>query len=305
MPLSWQESLSVISANLQKVTTPAIDLWHGRILAADGVAGEEDAWRWIGVHERLARKPVVASDPADSESGRYFGDASGLAYFRAQADAAFRCLLGAGLIEPADPHCFPTRCCASCWLDVVYQIAEQERGPNLLARQRVLRLMPAWYGRSDGDGEAYVVFAFLERDVFSSSAAAIQSILGDALAKKRRRAGEGRSQEQRALGQDAGEAPRPHRLVIDLESNSLSLDGVTFASLDPTGLRLITALEQAMRSGVPVLSANRLSEAVPCCSGGGRTVRRALRRLPAEIRRLVKAKTGAGHWLELPARNRA
>jgi hypothetical protein len=193
------------------------------------------------------------------------------------------------------------RCRASYWLDEVYRIAEQERGPNLLARERELRLMPAWYG--DSDRVAYVPFAFLERDVFSSSVAAIQSILGDALSITRRGPGSGRPWEQQATGQDVGEAVR--RLVIDLQSNSLSLDGVTYAGLDPTGLRIIAALEEAMRSGNPILSANQLSETVPGCRGGQRAVRRALGRLPAPIRQWVKAKTGAGHWLELPPRNRA
>jgi hypothetical protein len=95
---------------------------------------------------------------------------------------------------------------------------------------------------------------------------------------------------------------RSNRLTIDLESNSLTLDGILHADLDPIGLRIIDALEKELRSGNLVVSGSRLSELVPGCRGGEKAVRRKLAKLPKAIRSLVKALPGKGHWLQLPPR---
>jgi hypothetical protein len=104
--------------------------------------------------------------------GRYFGNRSGLAYFQAQADAAFRCLFNAGLVETTDPDQLPKRCSA-CWLNVVYQIAEDEDDPRLLARTRTLHLLP----ETREEQRTKLTFAFLESDVFAASAAAVEAII--------------------------------------------------------------------------------------------------------------------------------
>jgi hypothetical protein len=182
MPLTWQEDLRVVLAGFHAVTTPARDLWHGRILRAEGLSGEDAAWRRIAEHEHLARKPIVATDCSVPELGlgRFFGDRSGFSLFRGQADAAFRCLLRGGLVEFEEPADIPTRDCSTYWLDIVYQIAEHlDDGGALFARERTVHSPgEPWKGcRGPADSLYSVTFDFLERDVFTSSIAAIESIL--------------------------------------------------------------------------------------------------------------------------------
>jgi hypothetical protein len=95
---------------------------------------------------------------------------------------------------------------------------------------------------------------------------------------------------------------RSDRLTIDWESNSLTLDGVVHGGLDPTGLRIIAALQEALWSGNPVVSGPKLSELVPGCRGGEKAVRRKLEKLPEAIQSLVEAERGTGYWLQLPPR---
>jgi hypothetical protein len=88
----------------------------------------------------------------------------------------------------------------------------------------------------------------------------------------------------------------PQRLVIDLETNTLTLDGVPFTGLDPTGLRIVSWLWEAKG----IVSSKDLCENVPGCGSGEKTVRRHLGKLPREIQALVKPRPGAGRYLELP-----
>jgi hypothetical protein len=179
-------------------------LWHGRIHYAHGVAGEEAAWRRIAEHESLARRPHVATDRAVPELGlgRFFGNPSGLSCFRGLADAAFRCLLKGGRVEFEEPADIPKRDLSSYWLDILYRLAgpANDGGPVLLARERTIHSpREPWRGRARRGDEGYTItFAFLERDVFTSSVAGIDVILGDALAGK---GGES----------DSPPAPRPRR----------------------------------------------------------------------------------------------
>jgi hypothetical protein len=186
MPVAWQDDLRIVASSLQVVTTPARDLWHGRIHRADGLSGEDAAWQLIAVHEPLARRPVVATDCAVPELGlgRFFGDPSGLPVFRGLADAAFRCLLKGGRVEFEEPARIPKRDCSPYWLDIAYRIAEQadDNGGALLARERAIRSPgEPWHGRRGRPAPSdNVRFAFLERDVFTSSVAAIEGILENA-----------------------------------------------------------------------------------------------------------------------------
>jgi hypothetical protein len=277
MSPAWQDDLRIVSASLQVVTTPARDLWHGRLLSADGLVDEEDAWQWVAVHESLARKPIVAADRSVPHLwlGRFFGNPDGLSCFRGLADAAFRCLLQGGQLTVKNPESMPRRCHSSYWMNILYDIAESadDQNPVLLARTRSLH-SPTQPWTGDGEMQSRnVKFTFLERDVFTCSVAAIGMLLN--------------------------EVP-PERLNIDLESNSLTLDGITYTDLDPVGLRIIQALAQRMRSGEGPLSGKQLSQLVPGCSGGEKTVRRHLRSLPEPVQALVKGKPGAGRWLQLP-----
>jgi hypothetical protein len=182
--LRWQVDLRIISGSFNAPTTPARDLWHGRIHAADGLSGEEEAWCRIAEHEPLARKPAVAFDRSAPGLGlgRFFGDPGGLAIFRGLADAAFRCLLRSGLVTFEDPVYVPKRDCSTYWLDVVYRMAEQagDTGGALLARERAIHSPGVlWTGAATQGFN--IRFAFLERDVFTSSVAAIEVILRDGL----------------------------------------------------------------------------------------------------------------------------
>jgi hypothetical protein len=204
MPLAWQDELRIAASSFHAVTTPARDLWHGRIHRADGLSDEEAAWRWIADHEPLARRPLVATDRSVPELGlgRFFGDPSGLSIFRGLADAAFRSLLKGGRIEFEDPGDIPKRDCSAYWLDILYRIAEKtnDNGGVLLARERSLySLSNPWRGRARRTNRACnVTFAFLERDVFTSSVAAIELILKDT-----------RSRENHTSGTPT--APKPRR----------------------------------------------------------------------------------------------
>jgi hypothetical protein len=103
-----------------------------------------------------------------------------------------------------------------------------------------------------------------------------------------------------AVQAEADKPPPRDRLIIDLESNSLTIDGRQYANLDPIGLRIVHELHMAARSGNPQMSGQKLSETVCACRGGGKAVRRCLARLPSTVRALVKGKRGKGYWLELP-----
>jgi hypothetical protein len=179
MPPTWQETLRQIATTLQNVTTPARDLWHGRLYYAEGLAGEEAAWRRIEEHEALARKPLVATDRSVPKLplGRYFGDRTGLDLFRSQADAALRCLIKGGPVVFSNPEEIPTRDCSPYWLDFVYDLASRsDSGPDLMARERVIQSGWDWVRRRATSLYA-LRFAVLERDVFSSSVTAIEVLL--------------------------------------------------------------------------------------------------------------------------------
>jgi hypothetical protein len=120
----------------------------------------------------------------------------------------------------------------------------------------------------------------------------------DLLAEARTQAQQGREWFTR-LGAAISTSPA-HRLAIDLQCGSLTLDGIPYNGLDPNGLRIIDSLRAAMLSGDPVRSSKWLSETIPDCTGGEKSVRRVLSRLPPAIRGLVKAKPGKGRWLALP-----
>ena len=96
-------------------------------------------------------------------------------------------------------------------------------------------------------------------------------------------------------------ARRPaERLVIDLDSSSLTLDGTTHQDIDSSGLRIVAALHQAARNGNPYLSGKTLSQTVPGCAGGEKTVRRVIGRLPGPLRNLIVGEKGKGYFLKLP-----
>ncbi len=94
------------------------------------------------------------------------------------------------------------------------------------------------------------------------------------------------------------DTPESPRLVIDLETNCLTLDGVTYGPLDPPGLRIIDYLH---KRGGNIVPPDEICGNVPGCAGGENNIRRALKRLPEPVRSLAKGRPGSGRRLQLPA----
>jgi hypothetical protein len=98
------------------------------------------------------------------------------------------------------------------------------------------------------------------------------------------------------------QAAAPHdpreRLSIDLERNTIAQDGRQLGGgpVDPIGLRIVERL--SMEKGAFV-TGSEISDFVRGCKGD-KGIRRALKRLPPDVRKLVKSKRGTGRRLELP-----
>jgi hypothetical protein len=92
------------------------------------------------------------------------------------------------------------------------------------------------------------------------------------------------------------------RLLIDLYTNTITLDGTPYPDLDPTAVRLVKAYND--KAGTYV-SSKEVCASVPGCRGGERAVRRRLSKLPPAIRALLKGKPGAGRCLQLPTKEGA
>jgi hypothetical protein len=92
--------------------------------------------------------------------------------------------------------------------------------------------------------------------------------------------------------------PFAGRLVIDLETNSVTLDGKTYPNLDPSAARALDALRRA--GGKPTKTAKVRARLDGC--NHDTTFRRWLGQLPEPLRKCRKWKTGLGIWLELPPR---
>lgn len=89
------------------------------------------------------------------------------------------------------------------------------------------------------------------------------------------------------------------RLVIDLQSKTLVLDGQAYSSVDPTALALLKFLQEHPGQK---FSASELQQHVPGLKGDESRIRRVLDTLDPTIRECVKGKRGTGRWLQLPPR---
>jgi hypothetical protein len=91
--------------------------------------------------------------------------------------------------------------------------------------------------------------------------------------------------------------PFAGRLVIDLETNSVTLDGTLYPNLDPNAVRALDALRLA--GGKPTNTAKVRARLDGC--NHDTTFRRWLDQLPKPLRECRKRKAGSGIWLELPS----
>jgi hypothetical protein len=87
------------------------------------------------------------------------------------------------------------------------------------------------------------------------------------------------------------------RLLFDAATLTITLDGAVFRNLDPIGFAVFEAIVRLQRdTSLPVRPA--ALEAQPGLKG--KKVARELKKLPAELRALVRGKGGSGRWIELP-----
>jgi len=153
------------------------DLWHGHVIDSNLIMAEEQ-WGVIALDEPLTRKPVVGRTTFRTEGdGVYFGTVDP-ALFRADANAAFRCVEALPVADGIKPG--RTRDHSDGWIQVLYRLASQSATPLLQARVRERQILGP-----DEDRFEYVRFAMLERDIYSSSAAAADLLLGGRAAAPR------------------------------------------------------------------------------------------------------------------------
>jgi hypothetical protein len=86
------------------------------------------------------------------------------------------------------------------------------------------------------------------------------------------------------------------RLVIEPDSKTATLDGVTYAGLDPDGICILHALHEANER---VVTGDEL-RSLPGLKG--KRIDRCRKRLPATLQQIVRSETGKGYWIELPPR---
>jgi hypothetical protein len=87
---------------------------------------------------------------------------------------------------------------------------------------------------------------------------------------------------------------RPQRrLIIDVTTRTVVLDGITYGGLDVDAVNFLKQLQciaPKPRSGTALLAD---------CGLGGDRADRLLKKLPEPLRNIVRSKTGTGYWLEL------
>jgi hypothetical protein len=94
-------------------------------------------------------------------------------------------------------------------------------------------------------------------------------------------------------------APRP-RLVVNLDTNTITIDGTDYPGVDPDGLAVFEALRRLKAEGkVRAVPARKLRDELANCHHDT-TLKRWISKLPKPIRDCIKGKPGAGRWIELP-----
>jgi hypothetical protein len=94
-------------------------------------------------------------------------------------------------------------------------------------------------------------------------------------------------------GTPAAPTPPP-RLILDQQSKTITLNGTPYPEIDPVAFRLFEAIWKADPQRV---SSKKLF-IIPGLYG--KNVTRELRKLPEDLRDLVKSAGGSGYWIELP-----
>jgi hypothetical protein len=91
-------------------------------------------------------------------------------------------------------------------------------------------------------------------------------------------------------------AKAAHRLVIDLLSNTITLDGTAFRQLNPNSIR---AFKVYFDGAGATLSSKKVRDSLKGCHHD-KTLQRWLDALPQQLRTCLKGVTGSGRYLELP-----
>jgi hypothetical protein len=168
MPESWRDGLQSLRRQFDKVTQPFADLYHGIAWSGDALWNE----RALEAHPNT----ILRRTDGQVEYGRFRGNSDGLSRFRNLATSAYRLLLSApcwGEITGTIRLPNPARDLTAYWLGALYSLAWTREGTGLRADQQHRQPMA-------DDGEAYsYTQARLAHDVFASSVAAIDLLLGD------------------------------------------------------------------------------------------------------------------------------
>jgi hypothetical protein len=90
----------------------------------------------------------------------------------------------------------------------------------------------------------------------------------------------------------------PPRLVVDLQTNVVTLDGVAY-KVEAEGAILVQAVVEANKAGELPAAIRRIRRRIPGCHHDT-TFQRRKDRLPKPIQNCIKGKSGAGVYLELP-----
>jgi hypothetical protein len=202
MAQSWQDGLRSLQRQFDRVAQPYADLWHG--VAWSGAA----LWN----EQALEAHPdtILRRTNGQVEYGRFFGaddNGAGWSRFRGLATSAYRLLLRAPcwaeIIRTIRlPN--PARDLSACWLGTLYTLAWTREDAVLQADQQYRCLMD-----DEGEGYSYTQ-ARLAPDVFASSVAAIDLLLGESPPTR-----ESRPARRRAAGRSAAQPAAESRTESD------------------------------------------------------------------------------------------
>jgi len=243
MPRNWQDGLRFLREQFDKISLPQCDLWHGWILRHESSVPNPaaDPWGHVRVHEPLACKPWPGSaaryrDPDHPLNERFFGEASALAEFRSLATEAFKLVA-----DRFPPKKLPAAIClagseadkTASWVYVLYSLAWHGKLAAVAAPKRRLILTRGW--GQDAELVSGLEFAFLSRNVFAVSVAALDWFLRRAVGTPKR----------------VGTVAAPEKPVWDEGRQTLSWKGRVVKRYGRPAKNQIDILEAFQKAGWP------------------------------------------------------